>query len=84
MLKFFLFPFIFFFLTLGSAQKEPYLYVNSSIEMGNRPITSIVKDKNSFLWIGTYGGGLKKFDGIDLLKEQIALDSKKAIKILDK
>ena len=26
----------------------------------------------------------KKFDGIDLLKEQIALDSKKAIKILDK
>ena len=26
----------------------------------------------------------KKFNGIDLLKEQIALDSKKAIKILDK
>ena len=26
----------------------------------------------------------KKFDGIDLLKEQIALDSKKAIKIMDK
>ena len=26
----------------------------------------------------------KKFDGIDLLKEQISLDSKKAIKILDK
>lgn len=66
MLKFFLFPFIFFFLTLGSAQKEPYLFVNSSIEMGNRPITSIAKDKNSFLWIGTYGGGLKKFDGIEV------------------
>ena len=34
--------------------------------MGNRPITSIAKDKNSFLWIGTYGGGLKKFDGIQV------------------
>ena len=34
--------------------------------MGNRPITTMVKDRNSFLWVGTYGGGLKKFDGIEV------------------
>lgn len=49
--------------------------------MGNRPITSIAKDKNSFLWVGTYGGGLKKFDGIDVktyrhdIYEETALSS---------
>ena len=76
-----LFSFILFFFLQGFAQKEPYLFVNSSSEMGNRPITSIAKDKNSFLWVGTYGGGLKKFDGIDVktyrhdIYEETALSS---------
>ena len=66
MLKSFLFSSILLILSKGFAHKESHLFVNSSIEMGNRPITSIIKDKNSFLWVGTYGGGLKKFDGIEV------------------
>ena len=64
--RYLLFSLIFFFFLQGFALQEPYLFVNSTSEMGNRPITSIAKDKNSFLWVGTYGGGLKKFDGIDV------------------
>ena len=81
MLKSFLFSFILFFFLQVFAQQEPYLFVNSSSEMGNRPITSIAKDNNSFLWVGTYGGGLKKFDGIHVktyrhdIYEETALSS---------
>ena len=64
--KFFISYIFLFFFILGYTQQEPYLFVNSSVEMGNRPITTMVKDRNSFLWVGTYGGGLKKFDGIEV------------------
>ena len=66
MFKSIIFSLSFFFLIQGFAQESSYLFVNFTDEMGNRPITSIVKDKNSFLWVGTYGGGLKKFDGIEV------------------
>lgn len=37
--------------------------VNSN--MSSRAITTIVRDDQGFIWIGTYGDGLYKFDGID-------------------
>ena len=46
--------------------------VNSN--MSSRAITTIVRDDQGFIWIGTYGDGLYKFDGIDTEKLQLQLE----------
>ena len=45
------------------AKDNPFLFIRTSDQFGQRPITCIQKDSQDYLWVGTYGGGLKKYDG---------------------
>ena len=66
--------FIFHFSALSS-QDSSFLFVKTNEEIGKRAITCMSKDANDYLWIGTYGGGLKKFDGIQVQTYQHTIDS---------
>jgi ligand-binding sensor domain-containing protein len=48
----------------ANAQENPFLFVKTSEDIGTRAITCMINDSNNQLWIGTYGGGLKKYNGI--------------------
>ena len=48
------------------AQEQPFLFVKTNEDIGKRAITCIVNDSINQLWIGTYGGGLKKYNGVDV------------------
>ena len=58
-----------------SSQDSSFLFVKTNEEIGKRAITCMSKDANDYLWIGTYGGGLKKFDGIQVQTYQHTIDS---------
>ena len=55
-----------FSINLGFAQEHPFLFVKTNEDIGKRAITCIVNDSINQLWIGTYGGGLKKYNGVDV------------------
>ena len=46
------------------AQENPFLFVETNEDIGTRAITCMINDSNNQLWIGTYGGGLKRYNGI--------------------
>ena len=46
------------------AQENPFLFVETNEDIGTRAITCMINDSNGQLWIGTYGGGLKRYNGI--------------------
>ena len=48
------------------AQEPSFLFVKTSPDIGNRAITSIITDSNDYMWIGTYGGGLMRYDGLSI------------------
>lgn len=48
------------------AQGEPFLFVKTNEDIGERAITCIIDDSMNQMWIGTYGGGLKKYNGVDV------------------
>ena len=48
----------------ANAQENPFLFVKTSEDIGTRAITCMINDSYNQLWIGTYGGGLKKYNGI--------------------
>src|SRR5687767_5964234 len=45
---------------------QRYNFVNYSVEEGlpQSQIYSIYQDSQGYIWFGTYGGGLSRFDGI--------------------
>ena len=45
-------------------QKDSYIFkkINSSEGLSHNIVSSMIKDKKGFLWIGTYGG-LNRYDG---------------------
>ena len=49
-----------------SAQDSSLLFVKTSPDLGNRAITCMTTDSNHHMWIGTYGGGLKRYDGLNV------------------
>ncbi len=49
-----------------SAQDSSLLFVKTSPDLGNRAITCMTTDSNNHMWIGTYGGGLKRYDGLNV------------------
>ena len=57
---------LFFAVNLVFAQEQPFLFVKTNEDIGKRAVTCIVKDSLNQLWIGTYGGGLKKYNGVDV------------------
>lgn len=44
-----------------------YDFVSYSVENGlsQSSVTSILQDKRGYLWVGTYGGGMNRFDGMN-------------------
>ncbi len=58
---------LFFLSTLFYAQKpnKEYRFVNIKEGIPKVGVSSIVQDHQGFIWIGTIGTGLYKFDGID-------------------
>ena len=70
--------FLFSFCTVFS-QDSSFLFVKTNDEIGRRAITCMSKDANDYLWIGTYGGGLKKFDGIQVQTYQHTIDLDSAL-----
>ena len=55
-----------FFFAQVSAQDPSFLFVETSPDLGNRAITCMTTDNNDHMWIGTYGGGLKRYDGLNV------------------
>jgi signal transduction histidine kinase/ligand-binding sensor domain-containing protein/response regulator RpfG family c-di-GMP phosphodiesterase len=49
-----------------NGQDTSYLFVKTNPDIGNRAITCMTTDSNNHLWIGTYGGGLKRYDGLNV------------------
>ena len=47
-------------------QEPSYLFVKTNPDLGNRAITCMTTDSNNHMWIGTYGGGLKRYDGLNV------------------
>ena len=64
--RFFSFALITLFVTELSGQEHSYLFVRTNPDIGNRAITCMTTDSNNHMWIGTYGGGLKRYDGLNV------------------
>ncbi|HLO79838.1 MAG TPA: two-component regulator propeller domain-containing protein [Chitinophagaceae bacterium] len=50
--------------SIGYAQ-QPSSFISISDELVNNEVTSIIQDKNGFIWFGTRGG-LQRFDGYEM------------------
>lgn len=46
---------------------DKFYFVPAQQSLSKRPITSFAQDKYGFLWIGTFGSGLFRFDGLDYI-----------------
>lgn len=66
MIRIVLFTTITVFFAQVRAQDPSLLFVKTNPDIGNRAITSMTTDTNNHMWIGTYGGGLKRYDGINV------------------
>ena len=51
-------------------------YLNLSNGLPHNNVSDIFKDSNGFLWISTYGGGLVRYDGYDMMTPRLDLNSK--------
>ena len=49
-----------------NGQDPSYLFVKTNPDLGNRAVTCMTTDLNNHMWIGTYGGGLKRYDGLNI------------------
>jgi len=50
-----------------------YIDLNSGLPHNN--VSSVFIDSNGFLWIGTYGGGLIRYDGYGMMSPKMRLNS---------
>ena len=66
MCRFLLYVILTLFFNQVVGQEPSYLFVKTNPDLGNRAITSITTDSNNHMWIGTYGGGLKRYDGLNV------------------
>ena len=66
MYRFLLFTIFTLFHAHINAQEASYLFVKTNPDLGNRAITCMTTDTNNHMWIGTYGGGLKRYDGLNV------------------
>ena len=58
---------IFFFVMPIASSGQQYHFKNYNIEDGlaQSQVRSIFQDSKGFLWIGTLGGGVSKYDGLE-------------------
>ena len=66
MIRFLLFTIYTVFFAQIHGQDPSYLFVKTNPDVGNRAITCMTTDTNNHMWIGTYGGGLKRYDGLNI------------------
>ena len=57
---------IFLFLS-GTLWGQPYNFLSSSVKdgLGQTQVYALCQDSRGYLWCGTQGGGLSRFDGRD-------------------
>src|SRR6266487_76642 len=58
-----LFFFSFFVVCVGFAQRFSLRNYTAVDGLPQSQVNAMVEDQNGYLWIGTYGGGLARFDG---------------------
>lgn len=65
MIKIRLFTLLLFILSPLSVQAQDYYFKNYSVDDGlpQSQVSSIIQDNKGFIWVGTYNGGIAKFDG---------------------
>jgi len=56
---------IFIAVTFAGYTQQASSFVSISNELVNNEVTSIIQDKNGFIWLGTRGG-LQRFDGYEM------------------
>ena len=66
MYRFLLFIIFTLFFAQTKGQEPSFLFVKTNPDLGNRAITCMTTDSNNHMWIGTYGGGLKRYDGLNI------------------
>jgi two-component sensor histidine kinase/ligand-binding sensor domain-containing protein len=66
-LTFRIFLFILAQIAIQQSRAQIYDFVTYSVENGlsQSSVTSTVQDERGYLWVGTYGGGLGRFDGLN-------------------
>ncbi len=64
-----LLSFVFILILQASIFGQSYHFVNYSVEEGlpQSQIYSIYQDEHGYVWLGTFGGGLSRYDGIDFV-----------------
>jgi signal transduction histidine kinase/ligand-binding sensor domain-containing protein/ActR/RegA family two-component response regulator len=66
MIRIILFTIFTVFFAKISAQDLSHLFVKTNPDLGNRAITCMTTDSKNHMWVGTYGGGLKRYDGLNV------------------
>lgn len=59
---------------LTERYNQSYLDLSNGLPHNN--VSDIFRDSNGFLWISTYGGGLVRYDGYDMMAPRLDLNSK--------
>ena len=59
---------------LTERYNQTFLDLSNGLPHNN--VSDIFKDSNGFLWISTYGGGLVRYDGYDMMVPRLDLNSK--------
>ncbi|WP_188461902.1 two-component regulator propeller domain-containing protein [Marivirga lumbricoides] len=68
-----------FNLLFSQSKFENYQFRSISEATSKRAITSIIKDENEFIWIGTDGSGLYRYDGLNYISYKYDYNSSKGI-----
>jgi signal transduction histidine kinase/ligand-binding sensor domain-containing protein/response regulator RpfG family c-di-GMP phosphodiesterase len=66
MIRIILFTIFTVFFAKISSQDLSHLFVKTNPDLGNRAITCMTTDSKNHMWVGTYGGGLKRYDGLNV------------------
>jgi len=76
-----------FFLTGFQCYSQSYAFQQYSVKEGlpQSQVTSIIQDSKGYLWIGTYGGGVIKFDGKDMviISDKVGLSDNRILSIME-
>jgi signal transduction histidine kinase/ligand-binding sensor domain-containing protein/DNA-binding response OmpR family regulator len=66
--KYFYFLFFAFAFKMHSQHKyESYQFIDIKESASKRPVSSVVQDPKGFIWVGTNGAGLFKYDGVNYI-----------------
>jgi len=58
---------------------KPYIFVNIKDGTTQRAVSSIIQDQEGFIWMGTNGAGLNKYNGLDYISYKKELNNPKSL-----